>query len=61
MSKAEEIKVAENRIKEMEKRRSYFAEMFNATGKKLYEKLAESETDMIAEVSQAIIEALLFE
>lgn len=54
-----DIKIAEERIKEMEKRRSYFASKYMETGKKFYEKMAESETEMIAEVRQAIIEALV--
>lgn len=54
-----EIKIAENRIKDMEERRKYFANMFVQTGKIFYKKMAESETDMIAEVREAIIKALL--
>lgn len=53
------IENAENRIKEMEERRSYFNNMFAETGKILYKKLAESETDMIEEVREAIVDALL--
>lgn len=59
MSRAEEIQVAENRIKEMEERRRYFMAQYEESGDKFYAKMAESETDMIAEVRQAIIEALL--
>lgn len=54
-----DIKVAEERIREMEKRRSYFAEKYAETGESFYKKMAESETYMIAEVRQAIIEALV--
>ena len=56
---ATEIMIAENRIKECENRRAYFAEQFYATGNNLYKKLAENETDTIAEIRQAIIEALV--
>ena len=55
-----EIKIAERRIAEAEERRSYFAKQFEETGKKLYAKMAESETDTISEIRQAIIEALVF-
>ena len=54
-----DIKVAEERIREMEKRRSYFVEKYAETGESFYKKMAESETDMIAEVRQAIIEVLV--
>lgn len=56
---AEQIKRAEERIKEMEERRAYFAEMFNKTNKQIYRKMAESETDMISEVRNAICEAIV--
>ena len=45
--------------KEMEERRAYFAEMFNKTNKQIYRKMAESETDMISEVRNAICEAIV--
>ena len=48
------------RLVEAEERRSYFAKQFEETGKKLYAKMAESETDTISEIRQAIIEALVF-
>lgn len=54
-----EIKIAERRIAEAEERRSYFAKQFEETGKKFYAKMAESETDAISEIRQAIIEALV--
>ena len=54
-----DVQIAENRIKECEERRTYFAEQFKTTGQQLYKKLAESETDIIAEIRQAIIEALV--
>ena len=55
----DDIKAAEERIIEMEKRRSYFANQYKITGERFYAKMAESETDMIAEVRNAIIEALV--
>ena len=55
----EQIKKAEERIKEMEERRAYFAEMFNKTNKPIYRKMAESETDMISEVRNAICEVIV--
>ncbi len=54
-----EIQMAENRIKEMEERRKYFVKMFEKTGKMFYAKMAESETDMIAEVRQATCEKIV--
>ena len=54
-----EIKIAENRIKEAEERRSYFAKKYEETRQPLYRRMAESETETIAEIRQAIIEACL--
>lgn len=54
-----EIKIVERRIAEAEERRNYFVKQFEETGKKFYAKMAESETDTILEIRQAIIEALV--
>lgn len=59
MTLAEEIKIAEGRIAEAEERRSYFAQQYEITKNNFYKRMAESETDMIAEIRQAIIEASL--
>jgi hypothetical protein len=55
----DEIRIAEERIVKMEERRKYFVEKYNETGLQLYRKLAESETEMISDTRNAIIEALL--
>lgn len=53
------IEIAENRIKEAEKRRSYFASKYEETGLNFYKVMGESETDLISEIREAILEALL--
>lgn len=53
----DDVKIANARIKECEKRRTYFVEQFKLTGKQFYANMAESETDMIKEINDAICEA----
>ena len=54
-----DIEIAEQRIKECEERRTEFAEKFFSTGKEIYKRMAESETDMIQDISREITKALL--
>lgn len=60
-NKNSDIKIAESRIKEAENRRNYFAAQYEKTGNAFYKKMAESETDAISEIRDAIITALLSE
>lgn len=61
MNKQEQIAIAEKRIAECEERRNYFVKksIECPENKGLYEKMAETETEAIDQIREAIIEALL--